>query len=123
MMANHEVLVVDDDQDIRESLMDFLQDHGYTPVGAEHGRDALEKLGAAEQRPCLIILDLMMPVMDGRSFRAAQLRDPELSQIPVVVISAQGGSPTQELQVQDHLPKPLNLSALLAVLRTHCAPI
>jgi CheY-like chemotaxis protein len=123
MMASHEVLVVDDDQDIRESLMDFLQDHGYTPVGAEHGLDALAKLGSSLQRPCLIILDLMMPVMDGRSFRAAQLRDPELSQIPVVVISAQGGASTKELQVRDHLPKPLNLSALLAVLRTHCAPL
>jgi DNA-binding response OmpR family regulator len=122
-MANHEVLIVEDDQDIRESLMDFLEDHGYTPVGATHGRDALDKLGASPQRPCLIILDLMMPIMDGKTFRETQLRDPELSRIPVVVISAQGGDPTGELQVKDHLPKPLNLSALLAVVRTHCAPL
>jgi DNA-binding response OmpR family regulator len=119
-MPGHQVLVVDDDQDIRESLMDFLQDHGYQPLGATHGRDALEKLGKSTERPCLIILDLMMPIMDGKTFREQQLRDPELSRIPVVVISAYRDVAVTGLQVTSHIPKPLNLTALLDVVRAHC---
>ena len=57
MTDAHQVLVIEDDFDIRESLMDFLEDHGYRPVGAAHGREALKKLGAPGLRPCLIILD------------------------------------------------------------------
>ena len=82
------MLVVDDDDDIRESLMDFLEEHGFEPLGARDGLDAFDKLGTADPQPCLIILDLMMPKMDGRTFRHKQLERASLAEIPVVVISA-----------------------------------
>src|ERR1043165_7635813 len=84
----HHLLGVEDDAIIRESLVEFFEDNGYEATGAIHGRQALDELSRSTQRPCLIVLDLMMPVMDGATFREEMLRDPELSQIPVVVISA-----------------------------------
>jgi CheY-like chemotaxis protein len=116
------VLIVEDDEDIRDSLMDFLQDHGYQTTGAANGQEALSKLGTADFRPCAIILDLMMPVMDGRTFREEQLRIPALAAIPVIVVSAHragaesGGAP----DVNARLPKPLDLPALLGILRELC---
>ena len=89
MMIKHSVLVVDDDLDIRSALIDVLEDHGFEAKGAINGRDALDKLQAAgEEKPCLIVLDLMMPVMDGRAFRETQLGKPALAGIPVLIISA-----------------------------------
>jgi CheY-like chemotaxis protein len=116
------VLVVDDNEDIRESLMNFLQDHGFSAAGAKNGRDALTKLSAAQPPPCLIILDMMMPIMDGWAFREAQLRDPGLAGIPVVIVSAYKDMlrMIEGLKVKDHLPKPLDLDALLDVVREHC---
>jgi CheY-like chemotaxis protein len=117
-----EVMVVEDDDDIRESLVEFLEEHGYHPVQAHHGRDALQKLNASPQRPRLIVLDLMMPVMDGRDFREEQLRHPELARIPVVVISAYRDVDLRAgaLHLQ-HLKKPLDLRELLRVVQLHCA--
>jgi CheY-like chemotaxis protein len=124
-MRPHQVLVIDDDEDIRESLIDFLEDHGYQVFGAAHGHDALQKLGQPDLRPCVIILDLMMPVMDGKGFRQEQLRHPELSSIPVIIMSAYKdfAHAAMQLQVTDCLPKPLNLNTLLRVMREHCAPV
>src|SRR5690242_10127431 len=82
------IMVVEDDEEIRETLVDLLHDHGYEAIGARDGRDALDTLAHAKELPCLIVLDLMMPVMDGKAFREAQLQDPSLSKIPVLVISA-----------------------------------
>ena len=122
-MAAHQILVIEDDFDIREGLLDFLQDHGYQPVGAIHGQEALHKLGGADLRPCLIILDLMMPVMDGRMFREQQLQRPGLSEIPVLIISAaKDAERTAKELCTGHLTKPVNLKVLLQVVRQHCAP-
>ena len=88
MTTSHRIFVVDDEDMIRDSIVEFLDENGYEAVGAAHGRDALDKLTASEPRPCLILLDLMMPVMDGRSFREEQLQTPELAAIPVVLFSA-----------------------------------
>jgi CheY-like chemotaxis protein len=121
-MATHRVLVVDDDDDIRESLMDYLRDHGYDALGAADGREALQMLGAANEPPCVIVLDLMMPVMDGWTFREEQLRRPSLSGIPVIVTSAyrQTADPTEQFRKVPHLPKPLNLNALLTLVGQYC---
>jgi CheY-like chemotaxis protein len=121
-MSHRSVLVVDDNEDIRESLMDFLEDHGIAATGATDGHDALTKLGAARALPCLIILDMMMPIMDGRAFREAQMRHPDLKGIPVVVVSAYRNIQNliEGLEIKDHLPKPLDLDALLDVVREHC---
>ncbi|HEX5658510.1 MAG TPA: response regulator, partial [Polyangiales bacterium] len=81
------ILIVDDDADIREALVDVLTDHGYPTHAVPHGAAALAALQAG-LRPCLILLDLMMPVMDGITFRQRQLAEPDLKELPVLVISA-----------------------------------
>jgi CheY-like chemotaxis protein len=81
------VLIVDDDADIRDMLRELFAMEGYLVATARNGRDALEQLHDGEA-PDLILLDLMMPVMDGWQFRAEQQRDPHLAPIPVVILSA-----------------------------------
>jgi CheY-like chemotaxis protein len=116
------LLIIEDDQDIRESLVEFLEDHGYRVDAARHGREALDHLGRAQERPCLIVLDLMMPVMDGQQFRAEQLRDPELSQIPVLLISAYGDveERASDLGRLPFLRKPFDLDQLLEQVQARC---
>jgi CheY-like chemotaxis protein len=82
------VLVVEDDEDIRESLAQVLRDEGYAVAAAANGREALAQLRSDEPRPDIILLDLMMPVMDGWQFRVAQQEDPQLAAIPVVILTA-----------------------------------
>ena len=114
------ILVVDDDADIREALVDVLTDHGYAAKGVSNGREALDYLRGGE-RPRLILLDLMMPVMDGLQFRQEQLNDPDLSELPVLLISA-GNDVAQSakaLGVADSMRKPLDLDQLLDVVARH----
>jgi CheY-like chemotaxis protein len=117
----HYVLVVEDNQDVRETLVELLESYGHAAIGAEHGREALEKLDRLG-RPCLIVLDLMMPVMDGRTFRLEQLKKPEISSVPVVVISAYDESPERlrDMQALAYLRKPINLTELMRVVSQHC---
>jgi CheY-like chemotaxis protein len=123
MSTTHRVLVVEDDDLIRESLVEYLADQGYEAVGAENGQDALDKLEANDPPPCLIVLDLMMPVMDGPTFREEQLRNPRLSDIPVVVISAYRDVKVEAktMKASSCLSKPLKLADLLRVVRQHCS--
>lgn len=109
------VMVVEDDEDIRESLMAVLEDYGYASTGAVHGRDALDKLRDQGARPNVILLDLMMPVMDGQEFRERQLATPALADIPVVVISAfrDGERLVATLKPSAYLRKPIDLPRLL----------
>ena len=116
------VLVVEDDETIRDTLIEFLIDQGFSAEGASDGRIAFDKLTTSGVRPCLIVLDLMMPIMDGRSFRERQLQDPDLSQIPVVVITAYRDveSIVAELRPDGYLKKPLKLHDLLGFVRRFC---
>jgi CheY-like chemotaxis protein len=82
------VLVVDDDDAIREALCDLLDDAGFATVGARHGLEALEILAALGSAPAFILLDLMMPVMDGWAFCDRRGRNQVLREIPVIAISA-----------------------------------
>ena len=115
------VLVVDDDQAIRETLCEMLTDEGHRAVGAANGREALALL-RSDGRPCLIFLDLMMPVMDGWAFRVEQRQDPNLRDIPVVVLSA-AMNPAQEaarLGAIAGLGKPLDIARLLNLVAQYC---
>jgi CheY-like chemotaxis protein len=112
------VLLVEDDVDVREAVSDTLQDAGYRVLSARHGKEALELLRSGGSRPCLILLDLMMPVMDGWQFRELQSKDPALSDIPVVALSAHGG--LHALDAADHLRKPVQLRALMEVVQRFC---
>jgi len=113
------VLVVDDDQSIREALCELLEDEGRRARGAANGQEALEILRGAD-RPCVILLDIMMPVMDGPTFRAEQLKDPRLRGIPVAVITAGGKSAAASVDAQALLLKPLSIKDVLDVVERFC---
>lgn len=117
---NKVVLVVDDDQDIRESLCDLLEEEGHRAIGVSNGEEALKTLRSGH-RPCIILLDIMMPVMDGRTFRAEQLEDPGLSAIPVAVITAGGKDAANGLGAQAVLLKPLRIEDVLEVVVRFCS--
>ncbi len=104
------VLIVEDDVDIRETLAELLATAGYVTAQAGNGRDALDE--ARRAPPDLIVLDLMMPVMDGWQFRSAQRRDPALAPIPVIVISAAG--PSASIDADTFLQKPFPMDRLVA---------
>jgi two-component system, chemotaxis family, chemotaxis protein CheY len=114
------VLVVDDDRDIRECLRDLLMEAGYRVQIAAHGRAALELLAAAEEVPAVILLDLMMPVMDGMTFRAHQLGDPRLARIPLVLVTASGRPGGELMAGAQVLNKPLRMKQLLDTVTQSC---
>jgi CheY-like chemotaxis protein len=122
-MHGHRVLVVEDDLEIRETLIEVLGEHGYEVVGAADGQEALSALRAGGAQPCLILLDLMMPRMDGRAFREAQVADAALASIPVVVLSAYHdvAENARDMRAAEHLRKPVRLAELLRIMRQHCA--
>jgi CheY-like chemotaxis protein len=115
------ILIADDDPDVRESLRLLLELQGYSVDEARNGQEALVRLNAAP--PCLIVLDLMMPVMDGWQFRRAQLQDPQFASVPVVVISAVPAhlQRTSELAAHRVFSKPFDYDALLAEVDIICA--
>lgn len=118
------VLVIDDDRDIRGSLGEVLTEEGYETAGASDGREALQLLRGG-LRPCMILLDLTMPGMDGWDFRAAQLADSELSAIPVAVITAAGFraetiKSKSQLAGVDFIRKPLPLEEILTAIGRTC---
>jgi len=113
------VLVVEDDACIRDLVLELLGGEGWKVVGAGNGEEALRRLREGPVRPELILLDLMMPVMDGWQFRAEQLRDPTLAQIPVVLMSASPEEVAAEVSVDDRVPKPFDIDALLRAVTRH----
>lgn len=122
MLAHgHRVLVVDDDRDLRDAVETALRVEGYGVATAAEGQEALDRLRDGFD-PCVILLDLMMPVKDGSQFRAEQLRDPSLARIPVILCSGADAveSKARALGVSDHLQKPLALDRLLELLARWC---
>ena len=116
------VLVVEDDADVREAIAEVLSDCEYKPLHASNGAEALQRLRAAEVRPCVILLDVMMPTMDGWQFRAAQKSDPSVSDIPVVVLSAHanGSEAAAKMDAAAYLAKPVSLERLVTVVERFC---
>jgi CheY-like chemotaxis protein len=116
------ILIVDDDPPILTGLSEFLQGEGYNVAVAGDGRAALDQLRRG-LRPCVIVLDLMMPVMDGWDFRHEQLKDAELREIPVVVITATGFSEQSvkaQLGAAEVVAKPASPAHLLAAIERCC---
>jgi len=116
------ILLVEDDGDIREDLADILRDQGYEVVTTANGQEACDWLRTAGTLPHCILLDLMMPIMDGWHFRAEQLKDVALARIPVVILSGAGDvrKEAAALGVAGYVMKPFKLDALLSVVRRMC---
>lgn len=116
------VLVVDDDPDILEAVCDILEGEGYRVARARNGREALARID--EERPLLILLDLMMPVMDGHAF-AQVLHGRERDRgIPIVVISADGDpQKAAALGARGFLAKPFDIDALLSEVEALAQPL
>jgi len=120
------VLIVEDDPAIQATLADVLEDEGYSVSVARNGREALDALRARPTSPpCLILLDLMMPNMNGAEFRSEQVKDETLSAIPVILLTAdrQSDRAREELNVAAALRKPPDLDALLSLIRRYCEPV
>jgi CheY-like chemotaxis protein len=108
------ILVIEDDTSIRELLVELLEAEGFHVVSATNGQEAvsiLEKQSTFD----LILVDLMMPVMDGYSFRAEQLKHPLWSKIPTVVMSAEANAKEKmkPFQISAFLSKPVDLETIL----------
>ncbi len=118
MSGTSYILVVDDNHDLRELVREILEFEGYVVVTASNGKEALERLGGADL-PSLILLDLMMPTMNGWEFRAEQLKDLRLASIPLVVLTGDGNASEKArvLRATSYIMKPVHLDSLLAIVQ------
>jgi CheY-like chemotaxis protein len=113
------ILVVEDDRDIRDSVVEILEDEGYTVSDAAGGQEALERLASGSTKPNLILLDLMMPGMNGFQFRQKQLESVEFGGIPVIVITADSTAQDRSgpLKAAAFLRKPIKIQPLLNTIK------
>ena len=117
MTTARRILIIEDDADVRESLSEVLLSEGYEIAEAQDGAEGLR--AARDQLPDLILLDLMMPIMNGWDFRTAQMADPALAPIPVVVISATLPDQVHAIGAVAHLHKPFDLVDLIDTVQRH----
>jgi CheY-like chemotaxis protein len=113
------ILVVEDHNDLREMLAVLLETEGFVVQTAVNGADALERLDAV--RPSVILLDLMMPVMNGDEFRQRQLADPRFREVPVICMTAahDGRARAERLHADAYFQKPVDFEELLQAVRVH----
>ena len=99
-----------------------LEEEGYSAVGAGNGEEALEYLKSAKQKPGLILLDLMMPLMDGWQFRIEQKKNLEFAAIPLVVVTADGNAQQKatKISAEGWIKKPIDIDTLLKVVEKNC---
>jgi CheY-like chemotaxis protein len=114
--ATRHILVIEDERDIRESLKEALEYAGFRVETVANGSEGLAVLHT-KRHPCLILLDLMMPVMNGWSFSKAVAESPDLATIPLVVLSA---FPADGVRGNGFIPKPLDLDVVIEVAERYC---
>lgn len=121
-ICDNRIMIVEDDIDVRETLVEVLEDHHYVPLAVSNGQEAVDRLRSDPEKPCVILLDVMMPVMDGMQFRAIQRKDPELESIPVVVLTAHANMVdlAEQMNASAFLRKPVALDALLEIVQRFC---
>ena len=112
------ILLVDDEPEILEICRDYLKASGYDVVTASDGAQGL--FAARREKPDLVVLDLMMPVMDGWEFRRVQQADPKLARVPTIVLSALDQARAVDLRPAAFLKKPLDFDLLLQLVREYC---
>jgi len=113
------VLIVEDDEDLRDMMAQMLNIEGFDTATVANGREALDYLHATK-KPNVILLDLMMPIMDGWEFRRQQKADPDLAPVPVIILSALDQTRAAPVDAQAFLKKPLDFDRLLELVRDHC---
>lgn len=118
-MSRPTVFIVEDDRDTRDMIGRFLDLEGFAVQSAPNGLQALEKLDGAPD-VCVILLDLMMPVMDGWEFRRRQITHESLRDIPVIVFSAAGRDRMAQIAANEYVAKPVDLEDLLERVRRYC---
>lgn len=111
-------MIVDDDSDARLVLADLIRSAGYSVVTARNGEEALQWL--TEVRPELIVLDVIMPRMDGAEFRQQQRRNPAWIRIPTVVLTGAADEPMLDVAVTDTLRKPVRAVDIMGFVTRHC---
>jgi CheY-like chemotaxis protein len=114
------ILIVDDEFGIVEALVDFLEDEGYRTAMALNGRQALERM--AEERPVLVLLDYMLPVMSGAAVLEAMKAAPSLREVPVVLMSASPLRAWRHLPATEFLPKPFGLAQFIDIVQRYVGP-
>ncbi len=116
------ILIIEDNIEIRETLVDVLVDEGYKVMSAENGQAGLMTLMNAKELPCLVLLDLTMPIMDGFTFRQEQLKEPLWARIPTALLSADGKleEKAREAQVLEYIKKPVDLDKLYSLAEKYC---
>ena len=118
-MTTGMVLIVEDDPDTREMLGKFLELEGFQVETAANGQQALERLEGGIQ-PRVIVLDLMMPIMDGWEFRRRQVKDDRFAKIPTIVVSAAGRDRMVQVTADAYLAKPIDMDELLSRVGDFC---
>ena len=116
---NNQVMLVEDDEQTRTCLGEILQIEGFSVVSFGNGLEAMDYL-AHSPPPRLIILDMRMPLMDGKEFRSEMLRDPHLATSPVIVVTAYEPSAAARLSVSRVFRKPVDIGALVETVRQYC---
>jgi CheY-like chemotaxis protein len=111
------ILIVEDDEDIRAAMAELLESEGFEVAVASNGKEGLEVLGQIGP-PCLVLLDLMMPVMNGEDFLRQVRKDPALDLIPVIIVTASGRTPLPG--TQGILKKPFEINDLFATVSMYC---
>ena len=118
-VAHCPILIVEDDADLREMMAQLLTLEGFRASTVANGREALEYLSQGDT-PNVILLDMMMPVMDGWEFRRQQQADATLSNVPVIVLSALDQTRAADVNAVAVLKKPLDFDRLLRLVREYC---
>lgn len=112
------ILLVEDDHDISEAIQYILEEENYKVKCLFNGKEALDFLMSTEKTPSLILLDIMMPIMNGYEFREAQLKLPKFADIPTIILSAAGECDNMlGFKFKECLKKPLDLDTLIEVVR------
>lgn len=119
----NKILLIEDDEYIRDALSDLLGESDVEVIAASNGQEGIDYLRSVEELPRLVLLDLMMPIMDGYAFRAEQTGDPRLEGLPVVVMTADSRLEASKatLRADGYLKKPLDIDVVLATVARYCA--
>ena len=118
-IGSHLILIVEDEEEARTALTQIFEFEGFRVAAVSNGAEALDYLVKSEA-PCLIVLDIRMPVMDGPQLRGALLQDSRWAKIPVIVVTALDPSAAAGLSPVRVLRKPVDVDVLLTVVQQHC---